>query len=312
MNSITLLTEADRRLSEAKDLPDILEIKDIAQAAAEYARAAKLGLNAQNKAAEIKLRAERKAGELLGGLERNQGARNDTLSKPVQSEYVQAYESAGATRQDANRYQNVASIPYEIFEEFVEETKNNGHELTTNKALKVANGLSKSPAHVSNNSGNNEWYTPPEFIEAARVLMGGIDTDPASSEIANKTVQAATFYTEETDGLAWDWYGRVWMNPPYAQPLITEFCEKLVIDYQQGFITEACVLVNNATETRWFNLLLAEAAAVCFVKGRIKFVDMDGNPSGAPLQGQAVLYFGANTESFNNCFSQFGKVLYAR
>ena len=168
------------------------------------------------------------------------------------------------------------------------------------------------PAHVSHNSGNNEWYTPPEFTEAARVLMGGIDTDPASSEIANKTVQAATYYTEETDGLAWDWNGRVWMNPPYAQPLITEFCEKLVIDYQQGFITEACVLVNNATETRWFNLLLAEAAAVCFVKGRIKFVDMDGNPSGAPLQGQAVLYFGANTESFNNCFSQFGKVLYAR
>jgi ParB family chromosome partitioning protein len=166
--------------------------------------------------------------------------------------------------------------------------------------------------HVSNNSGNNEWYTPPEFIEAARVLMGDIDIDPASSDIANETIKANTYYTEETDGLAWDWHGRVWMNPPYAQPLIAAFCEKLVIDYQQGFVTEACVLVNNATETRWFNVLLDESAAVCFVKGRVKFLDMQGNPSGAPLQGQAVLYFGENTVGFNNCFSQFGKVLYAR
>jgi phage N-6-adenine-methyltransferase len=169
-----------------------------------------------------------------------------------------------------------------------------------------------SPVHVSHNSGNNEWYTPPEFIEAARVLMGDIDTDPASSEIANETIKATTYYTEETDGLAWDWNGRVWMNPPYAQPLITDFCEKLVIDYRQGFVTEACVLVNNATETRWFNSLLDESTAVCFVKGRIKFLDMQGNPSGAPLQGQAVLYFGENVTGFNNCFSPFGKVLYAR
>ncbi len=28
-------------------------------------------------------------------------------------------------------------------------------------------------AHVTNNSGNNEWYTPRAFIDAARDVMGG-------------------------------------------------------------------------------------------------------------------------------------------
>ncbi len=169
----------------------------------------------------------------------------------------------------------------------------------------------RNPPHVSQNSGNNEWYTPPEYIEAARAVMGNIDTDPASSDIANETVQADTHYTADDDGLAHDWRGRVWMNPPYAQPLINDFCQKFAMDYRQGFITKACVLVNNATDTKWYQSLLEHAGAVCFVFRRIRFIDEQGNPSGAPLQGQTVLYFGDNTDLFTSEFSQFGRVLYA-
>jgi len=49
---------------------------------------------------------------------------------------------------------------------------------------------------------------------------------------------------------------------------------------------------------------------VCFPRSRIRFVDPDGNPSGAPLQGQAVLYMGDNREAFAATFSQKGAVLF--
>lgn len=164
-------------------------------------------------------------------------------------------------------------------------------------------------AHVANNGGNNEWYTPAQFIELAREVMGGIDTDPATSEVANKTVRATTTYTAETDGRDKPWNGRVWMNPPYAQPLIADFSEAVASKYESGEIEQACVLVNNATETQWFQRMLEASAAVCFPRSRIRFIDPQGSPSGAPLQGQAVLYMGPSPDQFVEAFSEQGAVL---
>lgn len=157
--------------------------------------------------------------------------------------------------------------------------------------------------HVAYNSGNNEWYTPKEFIEAATAVMGGIDLDPASSEIANKTVNAKRFYTVEDNGLEKPWFGRVWMNPPYASDLIGKFAEKLVFELPN--ISQAIVLVNNATETEWFYTMVVQATAVCFPRSRVRFVTPYGT-TGAPLQGQAILYFGPDVNRFINVFDEKG------
>lgn len=163
-------------------------------------------------------------------------------------------------------------------------------------------------AHVAQNSGNNEWYTPARFVELARSVMGGIDTDPASSAIANRTVQAAKYFTADDDGRAQTWAGRVWMNPPYAQPLMSDFAEAVASKFEDGEIDQACILVNNATETQWFQRMLSTASAVCFPKSRIKFIDPDGN-AGAPLQGQAIVYMGDEVNAFQDAFRGEGAVL---
>lgn len=161
--------------------------------------------------------------------------------------------------------------------------------------------------HVANNSGNNEWYTPANIIEAARAAMGSIDVDPASNDIAQQTVKAGTYYTAETNGLDKEWVGNVWLNPPYASDLIGKFIDKLVSEKQN--YNQAIVLVNNATETEWFNKIVSISSMVCFPKSRVKFYMPDGK-TGAPLQGQAVLYIGKNAESFYKAFKEIGWVAF--
>lgn len=160
-------------------------------------------------------------------------------------------------------------------------------------------------AHVSQNTGETEWFTPPEYIRAALSVMGSIDLDPASTPAANKVVGAEKFFTKEDDGLAQPWHGRVWMNPPYAQPLIDRFSEKLVTEYRADRVEAACVLVNNATDTTWFQRMGLVANALCFPNGRIRFWHPD-KPSASPLQGQALLYFGDDPERFVKHFKPFG------
>jgi phage N-6-adenine-methyltransferase len=164
-------------------------------------------------------------------------------------------------------------------------------------------------AHVSYNSGENQWYTPPCYIESARVVMGAIDLDPASSEIANEMVKATTIYTQEDDGLQYEWQGNIWMNPPYSQPLISQFIAKLTTSES---VNQAIVLVNNGTETAWGQMLLKASSAVCFHQGRIRFINPNGVVGQSPLQGQIICYIGNNPNKFSNEFSQYGTILQKR
>ena len=212
-------------------------------------------------------------------------------------EFAEAVETLGIEREivageiDAPKHEIVAaakSMPEQPTQEQVAE------------ALEAV----KSKPHVAHNSGDNEWYTPREYIEAARQVLGKIDLDPASNQVANEVVRAATFYTAADSGLDKDWHGAVWMNPPYESGLIGQFVEKLCDSYASGTVKKAVVLVNNATETRWFQSLAEQASAMCFPKGRVKF--WHPRKVAVPLQGQAVLFFGPKPDEFARAFSQFG------
>lgn len=167
----------------------------------------------------------------------------------------------------------------------------------------------KARTHVVHNSGENEWYTPLVFLDAVREVLGKIDLDPASCEVAQKNVKAKQFYSVDDDGLTKTWKGSVYMNPPYSKDLCSKFVSKLLDSLNEGTVTAAIILVNNATETAWAQPLLDDATAVCFPGGRIKFLDRSGKPANTPLQGQMFVYLGPDAGKFRAVFQKFGSVL---
>jgi ParB family chromosome partitioning protein len=153
----------------------------------------------------------------------------------------------------------------------------------------------------------DEWYTPDEYLESARKVLGKIDLDPATTAIAQEIVQAGKHYTKEDDGLLKRWFGNVWLNPPYSYPLVEKFTSHLIAQFDKGNVKAAICLTNNCTDAAWFQSLV-ERFPVCFTRGRISFWQPN-QKSFAARQGQVFFYLGKDAESFIEEFSQYGPVL---
>jgi hypothetical protein len=147
--------------------------------------------------------------------------------------------------------------------------------------------------------------------------MGSIDLDPFSSLDANEAVRARYFFTPTNSALRRRWctpsrrrffpHGlNVWMNPPYSAQMIGEVSQTFQQAWDLGDIQQAVVLLNNATETRWFQTIRALASAVCFPTGRIAFVAQDGEEVAGNTRGQVFLYMGAQAGRFVEEFETYG------
>jgi F420-0:gamma-glutamyl ligase-like protein len=83
-----------------------------------------------------------------------------------------------------------------------------------------------------------------------------------------------------------------------------QFAEKLLSEIKNGNCIDAIVLVNNATDTQWFHDLASACRGICFTLGRVKFWAPD--KISAPLQGQAILYYGNHFKEFKKEFGKYG------
>jgi phage N-6-adenine-methyltransferase len=150
-------------------------------------------------------------------------------------------------------------------------------------------------------SDSCEWYTPPEIIERAGKVLGQIDLDPCSNSHETPNVPAGRHYTQDDDGLAQDWHGTVYMNPPYGQE-IKSWVEKLIREYETKHMRMAIALVPARTDTAWFRQF--RDFPICFIHGRLKF---SGAQNSATFPS-AVIGIGIDLETFVNAFGDIGDI----
>lgn len=165
-----------------------------------------------------------------------------------------------------------------------------------------ANGL------YGDTRANEECYTPGPLVEAARRAMGSIDLDPASCALANQVVRARTYYSAQDDGLAKQWTGTVFLNPPYTRGVADQFTDKLIGHYEAGHVEQAVVLTNASIDTAWYQRLLRRASCICLYDGRVLFRKLVGEELVEQVNpiGQILLYLGADPHQFIHEFSAFG------
>jgi phage N-6-adenine-methyltransferase len=300
---LTRYEAARAALAEAHRVDEVKEVRNIAVALELYAKQAN-DTELLKQCTEIRLRAERRWGELYGAMPKAKGAEGNPggqgapiVRSPVETAQSPTLAELGVTKTQSAKWQKLAALPEEQFEIRVAHAKARVEGMTT----------SAPPYHKAFFTGENEWFTPDEYLDAARRVLGGIDLDPASHPLAQERIKACRFFTAAENGLAHPWPGRVWLNPPYARGLIDAFVLKLVDEVWAGRVTAAILLTHNYTDTGWFHAAANAAQAFCLLSGRVHFIAPSGDEC-SPTQGQVFFYFGADVVRFAEVFGRLGAI----
>lgn len=302
--AISRVSEARALLAEARSLDDVLELRDQAEAMRVYLKRREDASEAHADAWAIAQEANRRLGELCRELPKHPTGggrpRKDAETSPLDGPVSKAGElkRLGLTKQEASRLERLAALPEEEFAARIE--------LGRAKILKLPD---PAPAASTEGFDRDSYGTPPEYAEAARTVLGGIELDPASNERSQLIIQAQRYYTAENNGLTQEWKARsVFLNPPYSEPLVSKFGHRWCEEFGSGHFVAGLLLVNACTETGWFQRALG-FAAVCFPDKRIAFLGPDNQPVKGNEYRQAVLYAGPKLPLFRKVFGKFGRVL---
>lgn len=157
-------------------------------------------------------------------------------------------------------------------------------------------------SHQSAKMVTDEWLTPPGIISA----LGEFDLDPCMP-VNRPWNTAKVHYTKDDDGLSKEWFGRIWLNPPYGM-VATEWMARLA---KHG---NGIALLFARTETQmFFDHIWNEATAMLFIKGRLYFHYVDGSVAkqngGAP--SVLIAYGYENAKILDQC-SIAGKVVHLK
>lgn len=129
---------------------------------------------------------------------------------------------------------------------------------------------------------SDEYYTPKHIVDA----LGHFDLDPATPENPRWRT-ADMMYTKRDDGLKQEWFGRVFLNPPYSRPLVNQFMEKMTA-HGNGI-----ALIVPKLGTKMFrDIIYPSCSAIYILSERIKFYDENWVQQKSPICQSMLVAFG--------------------
>lgn len=128
-------------------------------------------------------------------------------------------------------------------------------------------------------AATHTWLTPRYLKEP----LGEFDLDPCAAPEPRPWPTAKEMWTLPRDGLAEEWHGRVWLNPPYGRE--TGKWLTMLSCHGQG-----TALVFGRTDTLMFRTCVwPSASAVFFIEGRPHFHHRDGSRARGNCGGPLML-----------------------
>lgn len=183
-----------------------------------------------------------------------------------------------------------------------------------------AASMSTKTFNARHSSRSDSWGTPSDIVERARRCMGSIDLDPASNELAQDTVKASCYFTENALSLGWgvgpEWTGKsnVFLNPPGGkignESKAVLFWKKLIEEWKEGRVGQA-IFIGFSLEilqtSQCKGVTSVAEFPFCIPSKRIRF---DGSGS-SPTHGNVIVYVGLNYKAFIKEFKDMGIIVWA-
>lgn len=174
---LVLRDNAKHELMQIKTVEDGITYLNKLKSIEVWVQAEKKDAELQNIIAEQKLRTQRILGELI-----DEGQRKGIISDRGENRYTQQEElktttipELGITHKQSSSFQQIASIPQDVFEDFIHEKKeavNNAvAELTTSGAVRLAKSLNNNNHKTNSNDTDN-------FDEEVKQLISRINALP--------------------------------------------------------------------------------------------------------------------------------------
>lgn len=155
----------------------------------------------------------------------------------------------------------------------------------------------------SGRDSGDEWATPPRIWRPLAEALDGFTLDPASG--CEPIPIADERFEKEDNGLAQDWHGDVFLNPPYGREHNEKWAKKAASEAQRDEVETLTALVPASVGAAWYQNNYGRADIETLIDGRVTFLGEQKNP--APFYSILVTW-GDVPEQYVTVLHQLGIV----